>query len=127
VRSVHGAVVQVQQVGAPKLGRQGGVQAWSDAGPGPVPQPTPGRRSGAVHGFCGDIAPRDSGPQHVHDAGERCPVGTRQPTGVAAAPFGSGRQQRGHPLPQVVRTRSARAPDTLPTKITEHKTRHSTH
>ncbi len=39
MRSVHGAVVQVQQVGAAKLGQQGGMQAWPDAGLGPVPQP----------------------------------------------------------------------------------------
>lgn len=39
VRSVHRAVTQVKQVGAAKLGQQGGVQAWPDIGLGPLPQP----------------------------------------------------------------------------------------
>ncbi|MFF1272423.1 AMP-binding protein [Streptomyces marokkonensis] len=43
---------------------------------------------------------------------------------MPVAPLGSGRQQRGHPLPQVVRNKTS---DTLPTKIAEHKTRSSTH
>jgi hypothetical protein len=66
-------------------------------------------------------------PQHVHDAGERRSVGNPQPPRVAVAPFGGGRQQRGHPLPQLVRNKLSTHPDTLPTKIVEHKTRSSTH
>lgn len=41
--------------------------------------------------------------------------------------FGSGWQERGHPFPQVVRNKISTHPDTLPTKIVEHKTRSSTH
>ncbi|MFF6771993.1 hypothetical protein ACFY8W_00300 [Streptomyces sp. NPDC012637] len=37
--------------------------------------------------------------------------------------FGSRWQQRGHPLPQVVRNKISTHPDTVPTKIVEHKTR----
>jgi hypothetical protein len=37
VRSVHGAVVQVQQVQAAQLGQQGGVQVRPHTGFGPVP------------------------------------------------------------------------------------------
>ncbi|CAM5672473.1 hypothetical protein SGRIM128S_09215 [Streptomyces griseomycini] len=46
---------------------------------------------------------------------------------MPTAPFGSGRQQRGHPLPQVVRNKISTHPDTLPTKIDKRKTRSSTH
>jgi hypothetical protein len=63
--------------------------------------------------------PRDTGPQHIHDAVERQSVGNAQPPGVAMAPFGGGRQQRGHPLPQVVRNKISTHPDTLPTKIVD--------
>ncbi len=42
VRSVHGAVVQVQQARAAKFGQQRGMQAGPDARLGPVPQPAPG-------------------------------------------------------------------------------------
>lgn len=92
MRPVYGAVVQVQQAGAAKLGQQGGVQARPDSGLGPVAQSTPSRHTGTAHGLCGDIAPRDTGPQHIHDAGERHSVGNTQPSRVAMAPFGGGRQ-----------------------------------
>lgn len=105
VRPIHGAVVQVQQTGAAKLGQRGSVQARPHAGLGPVPQPAPGRHPGAAHHLRGNITPCDTGPQHVHDAGEFHSVGKAQPPGVAMAPFGSRRQQRGHPLPQVVRNK----------------------
>jgi len=105
MRAVHGAVVQVQQAGAAKLGQQSGVQVWPDAGLGPVPQPAPGRHPGTAHHFCGDIAPRDTGPQHEQDTRERHSVGNAQPPGVAMAPLGSRRQQRSHPLIQVVRNK----------------------
>jgi hypothetical protein len=42
---------------------------------------------------------------------------------MPVASFGSGWQQRGHPLPQVVRDKISTHPDTLPTKIVEYKTR----
>lgn len=101
LRAVHGAVVQVQQVAAAQLAQQSGVQAWPDAGLGPIPQQAPGRHTGAAHRLRGDITPCNTGPQHVHDAGEGHSVGDTQPPGVAAAPFGSGRQQRGYPPPEV--------------------------
>lgn len=91
MRPVYGAVVQVQQAGAAKLGQQGGVRARPPARLGPVPQPTPGRHAGTAHGLCGDIAPRDTGPQLTHDAGERHSVGNTQPSRVAMAPFGERR------------------------------------
>ncbi len=50
-----------------------------------------------------------------------------QPPGMPVASFGSGWQERGHPLSQVVRNKISMHPDTLPTKIVEHKTRSSTH
>lgn len=46
---------------------------------------------------------------------------------MPAASFGNGWQQRSHPLPQVVRDKISTHPDTLPTKITEHKTHGSSH
>jgi hypothetical protein len=46
---------------------------------------------------------------------------------MPAAPFGSGWQKRGHPLPQVVRNKISTHPDTLPIKIGKCKTRSSTH
>ncbi|WP_167467466.1 hypothetical protein [Streptomyces rishiriensis] len=46
---------------------------------------------------------------------------------MSVASFGSGRQQRSHPLPQVVRNKISTHSDTLPTKIVQHKTRSSTH
>lgn len=46
---------------------------------------------------------------------------------MPVASFGSGWQQRGHPLPQIVRNKISMHPDTLPTKIVERKTRSSTH
>lgn len=46
---------------------------------------------------------------------------------MPTAPFGSGRQQRGHPLPQVARNKISTHSDTLPTKIEKRKTRSSTH
>ena len=67
---VHGAVVQLQQVRATQFAQQGGVQAGPDAGLGPVPQPAPGRHPGAAHALGRDVPPGDTGPQHVHDAGQ---------------------------------------------------------
>lgn len=127
MRAVHGAVVQVQQAGATKLGQQGGMQARPDADLGPVPQPTPGRHPGAAHRLGRDIAPRDTGPQYEQDSDERHTVGNTQPSGIPAAPFGSGRQQRSRPLPQVVRNKISTHPDTLPIKIAGHKIRSPTH
>lgn len=127
MRAVHGAVVQVQRVHAAEFGQQNGVQAWPDAGLGPVPQPAPGRHPPTAHGLGRDIAPRDTGPQHEQDSGERHTVGNTRPSGIPAAPFGSRRQRRNHPLPQVVRNKISTHPDTLPTKIVGHKTRSSTH
>lgn len=103
VRSVHGAVVKVRQGGAAKSGQRGGVQARPDSGLGPVPQPAPGRYPGAARGFCGNIAPRGTGSQHVHDVGEGRPVRNPQPPGAAAAALGGGRQKRGCPLLQAIR------------------------
>lgn len=105
MRPVHGAVVQVQQAGTAQLDQQGRVQARPDAGLGPVPQSAPGRHTGAAHRLCGDVTPRDTSPQHVHDTGECHPVRNTQPPGVATASLGSRRQQRGQPLPQGVRNK----------------------
>ena len=121
--SVHGAVVQVQQVGVAQLGQQGGVQAWPDAGLGPVPQPAPSCHAGTAHGLRRDVPPGDTGPQHEQDAGECCSVRDTQPPGMPVASFGRGWQQRGHPIPQVVRNKISTHPDTLPTGIVEYKTR----
>ena len=121
MRAVHGAVVQVQKVRAAKFGQQRGVQARPDAGFRPVSQPAPSRDSGAAHGLRGDIAPCDTGPQHVDDAGQGRPVRDSQSPGVAVAPLRSGRQHRGHPLPQVIRYEINTHPDTLPTKIAKCK------
>ncbi len=93
----------------------------------PVPQPTPGRHPGTAHGLRRDVPPSDTGPQHEQDSGKCCSVRNTQPPGMPAAPFGSGWQQRGHPLSQVVRNKISTHPDTLPTKIGECKTRGSTH
>ncbi|WP_367658061.1 hypothetical protein [Streptomyces sp. TG1A-8] len=46
---------------------------------------------------------------------------------MPAAPVGRWWQQRGHPLPQVVRNKISTHPDTLPTKIGECKARSPTH
>ncbi|MFI9809512.1 hypothetical protein ACIHEJ_35135 [Streptomyces sp. NPDC052301] len=46
---------------------------------------------------------------------------------MPAASIGSGWQQQGQPLPQVVRNKISTHADTLPTKITERKTHSSTH
>ena len=105
VRAVHGAVVQVQQVGATQFGQQGGVQAWPDAGLGPVPQPAPGRHPGAAHSLRRDVTPGDTGPQYIQDSSKCDSVGNTQPPRMAAAPLGSGRQQRSYPLPPVVRNK----------------------
>lgn len=110
MRPVHGAVVQVQQTGAAQFGQQGGVQAWPDAGVGPVPQPAPCRDSGAAHGLGWDVAPGNAGPQDIHDACESRPVRNAKPPGMPAAPVGRWWQQRGHPLPQVVRNKISTHP-----------------
>lgn len=62
---------------------------------------------------------RRHGPQHEQDTGECCSVRNTQPPGMPVASFGSGRQQRGHPLPQVVRNKISTHPDAFPTKIVE--------
>lgn len=102
MRPVHGAVVQSQKVSAAQFGQQGGMQTRPDASLGPVPQSAPGRHPGAAHGLGRNIAPGDTGPQHVHDAREGRTVRNTQSTRVVAAAFGSGRQQRSDPLPQVI-------------------------
>lgn len=55
----------------------------------------------------------------------RVPFGPEhtQPPRIPAALVGSGRQQRGHPLPQIVRKKISTHPDTLPTKIVKCKAR----
>ncbi|MET4659724.1 hypothetical protein ABID80_003442 [Streptomyces sp. PvP037] len=104
---------QAGQRGAAKLGQQGGVQAWPDAGLGPVPRSAPGRHAGTAHGLRRDVPPCNTSPQHEQDASECCSVGNTQPSGMPVASFGSGWQQRGHPLPQVVRkNKISRHPDT---------------
>jgi hypothetical protein len=120
MRAVHGAVVQVQRVRAAEFGQQNGVQAWPDASLGPVSQPAPGRHPGAAHRLGRDIAPRDTGPQHEQDSGERHTVGNTQPSGdtggavreraaAAEPPAPTGRQEQdqhapGHPADQDRRT-----------------------
>jgi hypothetical protein len=99
------------------------VQAWPDTSLGPVPQPTPSRHTGAAHGFRRNVAPGDTGSQHVHHASECHSVGNAQAPGVATASCGSGRQQRGHALPQIVRNKISTHPDTLPTATANGKTR----
>lgn len=122
MRSVHGAVVQLQQTPASKLGQQRGMQARPDTRLGPVPQPTPGRHTGAAHGFRRNVAPGDTGSQHVQHAGECHAIGNAQAPGVATSSFGSGRQQRGHALPQIVRNKISTHPDTLSTVTANGKT-----
>lgn len=122
MRAVNSAVLKIQQVGAAQLGQQGCVQARPDASLGPVPKPAPGRHPGTADRFGRDVAPGDTGPQHEHDPGECRPVGNAQSAGVAAATLRSGRQERSHALPQIIRNKISTHPDTLPTKITGHKT-----
>lgn len=126
MRSVRGAVVQLQQALVSKLSQQRGVQAWPDTSLGPVPQPTPSRHTGAAHGFRRNVAPGDTGAQHLHHAGECHSVGNAQAPGVATSSFGGGRQQRGHAFPQIVRNKISTHPDTLPTVAANGKTRSST-
>lgn len=99
----------------------------SSAGPytclGQIPQPAPGRHPGAAHRLRRNITPRDTGPQHVQNVRECYSVGNTQPPGVASPPFGSGRSSGATRSHGSSGTRSARIPDTLPTKIAEHKTR----
>lgn len=102
------------------------MQTRPDAGLGPVPQPAPRRHPGAADGFRRDVAPCDTSPQHVQDASEGHPVGNTQSPGMAATALGSTRQQRSHPLPQVVRNKISTRPDTLPTVAANGKTRSST-
>jgi hypothetical protein len=66
VRAVHGTVVQVQQLSPAQLGQQSRVQTRPHAGLRPVPQSTPSSHPGAAHGLRRNIAPGDTGPQHVH-------------------------------------------------------------
>ncbi len=127
MRAVNSAVLKIQQMGAAQLGQQGCVQARPDASPGPVPQAAPGRHPGAADRFGRDVAPGDAGPQYVQDPGECRPVGNAQSPGVAAAPLRSGRQERSHALPQVIRNKISTYPDTLSTKIARRKTCSSTH
>lgn len=122
MRAVNSTVLKVQQVGAAQVGQQGCVQARPDARLGPVPKPAPGRHPGTADRFGRDVAPGDTGPQHEHDPGECRPVGNAQSAGVAAATLRSGRQERSHALPQVIRNKISTHPDTLPMKITGHKT-----
>ncbi len=127
MRAVNSAVFKNQQIGSAQLGQQGCVQARPDASRGPVPQAAPGRHPRAPDRFGRDIAPGDAGPQYVHDPGECRPVGNAQSPGVAAASLRSGRQERSHALPQVIRNKISTHPDTLPTKIARRKTSRSTH
>lgn len=98
------------------------MQAGPGANFGPVPQSTPRRHPGAAHDLGGNVAPCDTGPQHVQHACECHPVRNAQTPGIAAAPFRNGRQERSHTLPQVIRNKTRTHPDTLPDKITKHKT-----
>jgi hypothetical protein len=88
---VHGAIDQIQKARTTQSGQQDGVQARPDVCLGPVPQSAPGRDSRAAHALGRDVAPGDTGPQHVHDAGQGRSVRNTQPPGMVAAPFGSGR------------------------------------
>lgn len=109
MRAVHGAVAQVQDAGATRLGQQGDMQARPDAGLGPVPQPTPGRHPEQPTASAGTS--RHATPVRSTN---RTPAAVRntQPSGMPAAPFASGRHQRSHPLPQpgTEGTRPARLP-----------------
>lgn len=86
------------------------MQARPHARLGPVPQPAPGRHPGAAHRLRRDITPCDTGAQHIHHASECHSVRNAQPPGVAMAPLGSRRQQRGHPFPQGVRDKISTHP-----------------
>lgn len=101
MRSVYGVVVQAQQVGTAQLGQQGGVQAWPDAGPGPVPQSAPGRYAGRAHGLRRDVPPGNTGPQHEQDPASAVRSGTRNRPGCRWRRSGAGGSNGGHPLPQV--------------------------
>ncbi|GAA2326785.1 hypothetical protein Scani_44250 [Streptomyces caniferus] len=111
MRAVNSAVVKVQQLGAAQLGQQDCVQARPEAGLGPVPKAAPGRHPGAADRFGGDVAPSNTGAQHVHDPGKCRPVGNAQSPGVVEAPLRSRRQQRSHALPQVIRDEISTHPD----------------
>ncbi|MBP2049890.1 hypothetical protein J2Z21_002826 [Streptomyces griseochromogenes] len=119
---VHGTVVQLQKFRLAQLCQQGGVQAGPDASLGPVPQSAPRRHPRAAHGLGGNVAPCDTGPQHVQHARECRAVCNTQATRIAAAPFRNRRQQRSRTLPQVIRNKVRTHPDTLPNKITKRKT-----
>ncbi|MGW1987345.1 hypothetical protein ACWCPJ_33605 [Streptomyces collinus] len=61
-----------------------------------------------------NIAPGDTGSQHVHHAGECHSTGNSQAPRVATAQFGRGWQQEDHAIPQIVRNEISTHPDTLP-------------
>lgn len=102
MRAVHGAVVQVQQVGAAQLAQQGGVQAGPDTGLGQSRsrcQAVTPKQPTLSEGTSRQAAPVRS----TYMASKRRSVGKTQPARMATAtPLGSGGQQRRQPLPQVV-------------------------
>ncbi|MGC0407592.1 hypothetical protein RKD31_000835 [Streptomyces sp. SAI-163] len=94
VRSVHGAVVQVQQVSAAKLGQEGGVQAWPDAGLGPVPQPAPGRHAGTAHSLRNpSVRTRPPTPQPDYDSRRSAPAPATSATGLRRRVRAPGKTQ----------------------------------
>lgn len=118
------AVVQVQQGRrgeARSAGRRAGVagrrpRSSPAAGGRPSrrnnPRSPPGRPTGRHRSAARSGRRRvPFGPEHT------------QPPRIPAALVGSGRQQRGHPLPQIVRKKISTHPDTLPTKIVKCKAR----
>lgn len=78
------------------------MQARPDTGLGPVPQPAPGRHTGATHDGARYVTPGHALAQDVNDAGQCDPVGYGEPPGVAMSARGSCWQQRGYPVPQFV-------------------------
>lgn len=118
------AVVQVQQGRrgeARSAGRRAGVagrrpRSSPAAGGRPSrrnnPRSPPGRPTGRHRSAARSKHRRvPFGPEHT------------QPPRIPAALVGSGRQQRGHPRPQIVRNKISTHPDTLPTKIVKCKAR----
>lgn len=99
VGPVHGTVIQVQKLGSAQLGQQSSVQPRPDSGLGPVSQPAPSRHPGTPDCFRWDVAPGDTGSQHVQDAHEGRPVRNTQPPGVAVAALGGRGQKRSHLRP----------------------------
>ncbi len=127
VQAVHGTVVQVQQVGATQLAQQGGVQAGPDTGLGPVPQPAPSRHTGSAHTLCGNVRQATPVRSTYMTPASAVRSGTRNRPGWRRRRSGAGGNSRATRSHRSSGLRSTRTPDTLPTKIAEHKTHSSTH